>query len=126
MSRVTHYPAVLVGASNGALVHLAAAAGVPWLPQTLLVPVRRPGADPHAPEAALEFGLRFAPALLAANPHVALHQMHDANQDELMVSEMPYFRIKHLRLPPATGASWPSGSLREPRSSCSTTPRRGR
>src|SRR3954470_20963305 len=34
------YPAVLVGSSNGALTHLAAACGVPWLPQTMLVPVR--------------------------------------------------------------------------------------
>lgn len=26
------YPAVLIGSSNGALVHLAAALGIPWLP----------------------------------------------------------------------------------------------
>ena len=30
------YPAVLVGSSNGALVHLAAAMGTPWLPGTVL------------------------------------------------------------------------------------------
>ena len=40
------YPAVMIGSSNGALTHLAAACGVPWLPQTVLVPVRRPRADP--------------------------------------------------------------------------------
>jgi hypothetical protein len=28
------YPAAFIGSSNGALVHLAAALGVPWLPQT--------------------------------------------------------------------------------------------
>ena len=35
------YPAVVVGSSNGAAVHLWAALGIPWLPQTFLVPVRR-------------------------------------------------------------------------------------
>jgi hypothetical protein len=34
------YPAVVIGSSGGALVHLCAALGVPWLPQTLLLPVR--------------------------------------------------------------------------------------
>jgi hypothetical protein len=33
------YPAVLLGSSNGALTHLAAAMQVPWLPDTVLVPV---------------------------------------------------------------------------------------
>src|SRR4051794_304246 len=41
------FPAVLLGSSNGALVHLAAACGIPWLPQTMLIPVRRAGADPE-------------------------------------------------------------------------------
>jgi hypothetical protein len=35
------YPAVAVGSSSGAMVHLYAALGIPWLPQTLLVPVRQ-------------------------------------------------------------------------------------
>ncbi|MGH3915204.1 MAG: hypothetical protein ACRDTC_17630, partial [Pseudonocardiaceae bacterium] len=39
------YPAVLVGSSNGALTHLAAALQVPWLPGTVLVPVAHAG-DP--------------------------------------------------------------------------------
>jgi hypothetical protein len=34
------YPAVLIGSSSGAIAHLAALGGVPWLPQTVLVPVR--------------------------------------------------------------------------------------
>src|SRR5712691_9977356 len=34
------YPAVVVGSSNGAAVHLWAALGIPWLPQTLHVPVQ--------------------------------------------------------------------------------------
>lgn len=95
------YPAVLLGSSNGALAHLAAACGLPWLPQTLLLPVRRPGADPRDARAAMEFGLRHAPALLAGNPGVELHHMHDANQDALSASEMSYFRVKWRALPRA-------------------------
>lgn len=36
------YPAVAIGSTNGALAHLYAAMGIPWLPQTLLMPVKRP------------------------------------------------------------------------------------
>ncbi|KAJ3031160.1 hypothetical protein HDV00_008494 [Rhizophlyctis rosea] len=44
------YPAIAIGSSNGALTHLYTAMGIPWLPQTLLVPVRRP------PQAAIKHG----------------------------------------------------------------------
>ncbi|HEY3529677.1 MAG TPA: hypothetical protein VGK78_11040 [Nocardioides sp.] len=91
--------AVLLGSSNGALTHLAAACGIPWLPQTLLIPVRRPGVDPRDYRAAAEFGGRHAPALLDANPGVELHHMHDANQDALSASQMAYFRVKWRELP---------------------------
>ena len=37
------YPAVAVGSSNGALTHLS---GIPWLPQTFLIPVARSGPIP--------------------------------------------------------------------------------
>ena len=70
------YPAVLVGSSNGALAHLAAAIGAAWLPGTVLVPVARVG-DPDRPVDALRFGERHAPALLDRNPDVVLHHMHD-------------------------------------------------
>jgi len=94
------YPAVFVGASNGALTHLAAALQVPWLPQTVLIPVHRLG-DPQRPDQALDFGRRVGPALLEANPDIALHQMHDSAQDELMTSRMTYFRTKWRALPAA-------------------------
>ncbi|MFL6136116.1 MAG: hypothetical protein ACJ72A_25140 [Nocardioidaceae bacterium] len=94
-------PAVFLGSSNGALTHLAATCGVPWLPQTLLVPVRRPRADPGDYRAALDFGMRHGPVLLDANPGVELHHMHDANQDALSASQMAYFRVKWRRLPAA-------------------------
>ena len=92
-----HYPAVAVGSSNGALVHLWAALGIPWLPQTFLVPVRRK-ADPDEPRESMEWGKEQAPPLLDANPELTLHHMHDANQDRLMIERMSYFRVKRLRL----------------------------
>nr|WP_157528125.1 hypothetical protein [Kibdelosporangium sp. MJ126-NF4]CEL17371.1 hypothetical protein [Kibdelosporangium sp. MJ126-NF4]CTQ91402.1 hypothetical protein [Kibdelosporangium sp. MJ126-NF4] len=92
------YPGALVGSSNGAAVHLATALGMPWLPQTLLIPVRWKGNDPERPDRALEFGASVAPRLLDRNPDITLHHMHDANQDRLMIGQMAYFRVKRRRL----------------------------
>jgi hypothetical protein len=97
---VAKYPAIFIGSSNGALMELAAAMQVPWLPGTLLVPVHRIGAADR-PDEALEFGRQVGPALLDANPDIVLHQMHDSAQDELMVARMTYFRTKWKALPAA-------------------------
>ena len=94
------YPAVLVGSSNGALTHLVAALQIPWLPGTVLIPVARTG-DPRRPDQALAFGREVGPRLLAANPDVVLHQMHDEAQDALMAARMTYFRTKWVDLPHA-------------------------
>lgn len=94
------YPAVLVGSANGAAVHFAALLGIPWLPQTFLVPVRR-DLDPDDPAADFEWGEEAARPLLEANPDLKLHQMHDPNQDRLPIERMAYFRVKSLRLGPA-------------------------
>jgi hypothetical protein len=92
------YPLALIGSSNGAAVHLAAALGAPWLPQTFLVPVRNRGNDPDDPRRDLEWGRQPARALLDANPEVQVHHMHDPVQDRLMLEQMIYFRLKRLRL----------------------------
>jgi len=92
------YQAVAVGSSNGALVHLYAALGIPWLPQTFLVPVRRDGVHPDKPKDDLAWGKEHAPTLLEASPDFVLHHMHDANQDRLMIQRLAYFRVKLLRL----------------------------
>ncbi len=94
------YPAVLLGSSNGALTHLAGAMQIPWLPGTMLVPVRRTG-DPSDVEAAMRFGIDVAPPLLRRNPDIVLHHMHDQGQDELMAAKMAYFRVKWASLPDA-------------------------
>lgn len=92
------YPGVVIGSASGALVHLCTALGIPWLPQTVLIPVARSGIHPDDPKAELEWGRKPGRALLEANPELQLHQMHDPNQDRLMVQRMSYFRVKRLRL----------------------------
>jgi hypothetical protein len=91
------YPAAAIGSSNGAGVHLWCALGIPWLPQTFLVPVRQP-VHPDEPKDAMEIGREPGRVLLDANPDLQLHHMHDANQDRLMVRKMTYFRVKRRRL----------------------------
>ncbi|MBD3239697.1 MAG: hypothetical protein GF331_03865 [Chitinivibrionales bacterium] len=94
------YPAVAIGSANGACIHLCAALGIPWLPQTFLVPVKR-SISPDDIEGDIEWGRRVGAALLEANPTLHLHHMHDPIQDRLMVAKMAYFRVKYARLPKA-------------------------
>jgi hypothetical protein len=97
------YPAVFIGSSSGAVTHLAALAGVPWLPQTFLVPVRHRRLDPDEPVRAMNELADARDAFVTANPGVAVHHMHDANQDRLMIRRMSYFRYKYRDLPAAYG-----------------------
>ncbi|MEX0979668.1 MAG: hypothetical protein WDZ89_01160 [Gemmatimonadota bacterium] len=92
------FPAVMIGSSNGAAVHLATALGIPWLPQTLLVPVRRPRIHPDDMRDDLAWGKENGRRLLDANPDIQLHQVHDPNQDRMMIRRMSRFRTKRLRL----------------------------
>ncbi|GAA1110249.1 hypothetical protein [Nocardiopsis metallicus] len=103
---VRHHPrkqadVAFVGSANGALTHLAAALEAPWIPQTLLIPVRRHGVPPEDGEKDLLKMRSTGQDLLRANPDWRLHHMHDPNQDRLMVAGMCYFRVKWLRLPEA-------------------------
>jgi hypothetical protein len=90
------YPAVALGSSCGALVHLYAALGIPWLPQTLLIPVRH--TPPEEPESVLRLGQQLSPTLLANNPELQLHHLHDAVQDRLLLAHMTALRMKRRRL----------------------------
>ena len=91
------YPAVMIGSSNGAAVNLGAALGIPWLPQTLLMTLRRSG-DPDEPKQDLEWAKAPAQRLLARNPDLWVYQMHDPNQDRVKIGRVGYFRIKRTRL----------------------------
>lgn len=92
------FPVVAVGSASGALVHLCAALGIPWLPQTFLVPVRNVHGTPEDPYQDFAFGRQHGAALLNGNPDLGLHHMHDPNQDRLMVRWMSYFRVKRRTL----------------------------
>jgi hypothetical protein len=94
-----YYPAAVVGSSSGALVHLAAALGMPWLPQTYLIGIRQPDAHPDEPRRGLEKSLKPGRKLLESNPDLQLHVMHDPNQDRLTLTRMQYFRVKWRRMP---------------------------
>lgn len=95
------WPAAVVGSASGALTHLCAAVGMPFLPQGFLVPVRQRGRHVDDAEAEVELGRAAARRLLDANPGIRLHQMQDPNQDRLMLSHLRYFRVKWRRLPDA-------------------------
>jgi|tagenome__1003787_1003787.scaffolds.fasta_scaffold20987324_3 hypothetical protein len=95
------YPAVLVGSSSGAVAHLGALAGIPWLPQTFLVPFRHRRLDPDDSVTAMAELTQARAAFVEANPGVVVHHMHDANQDRLMIRLMGYFRYKYRSLPAA-------------------------
>lgn len=93
------YPAAVVGASNGALVHLCAALGIPWLPQTQLLSVRHDGRVPvDEPLKDLDFAREPARRLLESHPDLQLHHTHDANHDRLLLRGLTHFRVKRRRL----------------------------
>ena len=94
------YPLALIGSSNGAATHLAVAMRAPWLPQTFLVPVRR-DVTPGDAAQDLQWGSRWGRLLLRQDPTLQLHQLHDPNQDSLMLRHLAYFRLKLRRLPRA-------------------------
>src|SRR5919204_6176020 len=82
------YPGIAIGSSNGAAVHLWAALGIPWLPQTFLVPVGRSGIHPDEPGQEIRWAQEPAETVLRCNPDLQLHNMHDPVQDRLMVQRM--------------------------------------
>lgn len=95
------YPALMIGSSNGALTHLAAALGIPWLPQTILTLIDQKDVHPDDPTKAMETEIETARRFLEANPDSQLHHMHDPSQDRLMLGLITYYRSKYLRLPDA-------------------------
>ncbi|EEP82811.1 predicted protein [Uncinocarpus reesii 1704] len=98
------YPAVAIGSTNGALTHLYAAMGIPWLPQTLLMPVKRSrDASIHQGlldmTAEMEWGRSAGQTLLEGNPNmIEVYHMADPNQDQLMIQRMAYFRLKFIKM----------------------------
>ena len=92
------YPGALIGSTPGAAVHMAAALGMPLLPQTVLVPLAHEDVGLDDPKAEIEKARPVAEALLAANPELAVHHMSDPANDRLTLARFSYFRIKRRRL----------------------------
>jgi hypothetical protein len=102
--RYTHrhrFPAVAIGSSNGAMIHLCAALGIPWLPQTFLTIVRQRGRSPDDVARAVDRSIDPGRRLLNANPDLALYQIHDPVHDRPVLTHAAYFRMKRLVLGPA-------------------------
>lgn len=94
------YPAVMVGAVSGAAFFLAAALGIPFLPQTTLVAINDGDTDPDEPQQAMQ---RWAPAarqIAENNPRVSVYHMHDPAQDRPMMKQAAFFRLKRAALGP--------------------------
>lgn len=103
------YPAIAIGSSNGALVHLFTALGIPWLPQTMLMPVRKPSEiSVDEPLKTMEWGQKPGEAFLSANPDWQLHHMIDPIHDRLRAEHVGYFRTKKRKL-----GSWYEQFIRE-------------
>jgi hypothetical protein len=92
------YPAVAIGSSNGALVHLCAALDAPWLPQTFLTLIRQSERHPDDVGAAVAHSLEPARRLLDANPELAVYQLHDPVNDRPVLKYATYFRVKRRTL----------------------------
>jgi hypothetical protein len=71
------------------------------LPQTLLLPLRERQVPVDDPLRAAHAFDPVARVLLAGNPDLVLHHMHDPNQDRLTLRRLAYFRVKRTRLGPA-------------------------
>ncbi|MDG5816894.1 hypothetical protein QA601_17485 [Chitinispirillales bacterium ANBcel5] len=92
------FPAVSIGASNGAMMNICALLGIPFLPQNMLIPVRRVKKDPHDVMGEFEFSKTWGTTLLKANPELALHLIIDPTHDFLMSHSIAYFRAKRIKL----------------------------
>lgn len=93
------YPAIAIGSTNGAAVHLCAALGIPWLPQTLLIPVDKGKPLPvDEPKKTIEWAGKPIEEFLERNKDWQMHHMMDPNQDRLRVGTVAYFRVKKIRL----------------------------
>jgi hypothetical protein len=92
------FDTIVIGSAGGAALHLAAALGAPFLPQTVLVAVRDLETHPDEPVAAMQALAPTTRLIAGNNPDVSVYHMHDPAQDRPMLQGMAYMRLKRLRL----------------------------
>jgi hypothetical protein len=92
------FDTAIIGSGSGAGLHLAAALGAPFLPQTTLVAVKDLTTHPDEPVGAMHALAPITRLIAGNNPEVAVYHMHDPAQDRPMLQAMAYLRLKRLRL----------------------------
>ncbi len=94
------FDAVLLGAPNGGVAHLAAALGVPFLSQHFLISFRDP-TDPDDIRTYFDHGTALARRILQREPMVAVINHYDPLHDRYLVRWVNHIRLKLLDLPEA-------------------------
>jgi len=94
------FSAVVIGAPNGGVAHLAAALGVPFLSQHFLISFRDP-TDPDDIWAYFEHGSALAQRILRREPMLAVVNHYDPLHDRYLVRWVNHIRLKLLDLPEA-------------------------
>lgn len=95
------YEGAVIGSAPGAVVNLCTALGMPFLPQTQLLAVRRRGVGADDPRREIDVLGPSAQAVVDGDPNLVVHHMMDPNQDRLTLRRFGYFRVKATRLGPA-------------------------
>lgn len=104
------YPGVVIGSTNAALAQICTLTRMPWLPQTVMLPLQWEPRCWSSLPAAGALGIQAADAFHGRNPEVALHQSHDEWSGPAAVSGAPRMRAK-LRLLPAAYVRFLDSSL---------------
>ncbi|HEC34710.1 MAG TPA: hypothetical protein ENI37_08380 [Chloroflexi bacterium] len=94
------FDALIVGAPNGGVAHIAAALGAPFLSQHFLVSFRDP-THPDDVRTYFDHGTALARRILLREPMVAVVNHYDPLHDRYLVRWVNHIRIKLLDLPEA-------------------------
>jgi hypothetical protein len=94
------FDALLIGAPNGGVAHLAAALGAPFLSQHFLISFRDP-THPDDIDTYFERGTALARRILRREPMVAVVNHYDPLHDRFLVRWVNHIRLKLLDLPEA-------------------------
>lgn len=94
------FGAILLGAPNGGVAHLAASMGIPFLSQHFLISFRDP-TPPDDVSTYAEHGTALARRILHREPLVAVVNHYDPLHDRYLVRWVNHVRVKLLDLPAA-------------------------
>ncbi len=93
------WDAIIIGAPNGGIVHLAMALGVPFLSQNFLSSYRQAPIAPDDVKAYQRYGEEIAKPIIAHNTDLAVINHYDPLHDRIRVKYVNHIRYKLLELP---------------------------